>query len=602
MAFLRSSTNAGAKTAHANLSAPAVQDWFAKYVTLSGKPYTLDLDQARAVADAHKNTLVTARAGSGKTRVIVAKIAFLIAHGYATPNEIATFMFNRTAAAEVNQRISEVEINSQTLLEISGQTSITIASTFHKFALDLVKLTGAHPQIITDLEHEQIISQALTKSFASASRKIPPRERAELRQLVSNFIVRAGQKFSGKSGLSQLHGAVEQYCQKYAQDQTAQTKIYTHRFALAAFEEYLRLISLSDPKSAQAEIKTAREQTPQRFDFNLLLAHATELLYQCHTDPTGALASLYQRIAPLKYLLIDEYQDFSDLFFELIKALRTVCPAAHLFSVGDDWQAINRFAGSDVSYFIDFATYFPEDAINIPLLTNYRSNRAIVENANDYMLKHYDQNASRAVPFSRQTGKVLRLNPSRIRFDATDIREDALGDGRYQLALVRAIFGCPKDPKTFEPKILRWLSSPSTIAAAKLLKTTCKIIKKRRQADILLLHRHNFTSLADVTLTGFLSALKIVLIEQCILSEAAFEAQVRCMTMHKSKGLEADTVILLEFDREIVASEHPHATTFELFGDSRAAEKADQHRLLYVALTRAKRRLYILSSDQSPIA
>ena len=55
------------------------KSWFESHVSLGGKPYTLDLDQARAVFDNHKNTLVTARAGSGKTRVIVDKIAYLVA-------------------------------------------------------------------------------------------------------------------------------------------------------------------------------------------------------------------------------------------------------------------------------------------------------------------------------------------------------------------------------------------------------------------------------------------------------------------------------------------------------------------------------------------
>ena len=73
------------------------------------------------------------------------------------------------------------------------------------------------------------------------------------------------------------------------------------------------------------------------------------------------------------------------------------------------------------------------------------------------------------------------------------------------------------------------------------------------------------------------------------------------MTMHKSKGLESDIVILLEFNQEIVHGSHPHATIFQLFGDTRAAEVADQHRLIYVALTRAKHRLYLLSTDREPL-
>ena len=101
-------------------AAKELQEWFAKHVTLDGKPYTLDRDQAAAVLDRHRNTLVTARAGSGKTRVIVAKTAYLVAVEQISLGEIAIFMFNRTAAAEVNERIACVKVDGRTLPEISG--------------------------------------------------------------------------------------------------------------------------------------------------------------------------------------------------------------------------------------------------------------------------------------------------------------------------------------------------------------------------------------------------------------------------------------------------------------------------------------------------
>lgn len=99
------------KVLEPNISVESIQQWFAEHVTLGGKPYTLDLDQARAVCDDHQNTLVTARAGSGKTRVIVAKVAYLVAKCHIKLDEIAIFMFNRTAAVEVNQRIGEVTVD-----------------------------------------------------------------------------------------------------------------------------------------------------------------------------------------------------------------------------------------------------------------------------------------------------------------------------------------------------------------------------------------------------------------------------------------------------------------------------------------------------------
>jgi len=59
----------------------------------------------------------------------------------------------------------------------------------------------------------------------------------------------------------------------------------------------------------------------------------------------------------LKWLMVDEYQDFSQLFYSLIKAIRENNSDVKLFCVGDDWQAINAFAGSNLCYFADFRKY-----------------------------------------------------------------------------------------------------------------------------------------------------------------------------------------------------------------------------------------------------
>lgn len=537
--------------------------WFETHVTLDGEPYRLDPDQARAVYDNHKNTLITARAGSGKTRVIVAKIAYLVASEQANLKEIAAFMFNRTAAAEVNQRISTVAVDGRKLSEWYGKPqSIKVASTFHKYALDLVKLIGERPVIISEAEQNSLIENiAKTLLHGEFARRLTPTECRETIQLIKSFIARAGQKFSGPQGLSQLCQVVEEYCKRHANQVEYQQRIWLHRLALATYEDYL--LKLSFP----------------RIDFNLLMGRATSLLSA--EEPNAA----QRRVAPLRYILVDEYQDFSDLFFNLIQAIRGNCPKVHLFAVGDDWQAINRFAGSDVDYFINFQHYFPEDTINIPLVTNYRSAKRIVENANKYMLKHYDRKAKKAQAFNRKRGKIRRINIEKTKFDQSDLHEDALGDARYQLALTK---WCGGNPANYQ-------------AAAQLLKTVYKIIKRRCREPILLLHRHNFTSFAGVNLDGFMRALQQIVVEQNIMSEENFTERVRCMTMHKSKGLESETVILLEANREQLYGAHPHATTFALFGDTREAEIADQYRLLYVALTRAKRRLYILRSERKSV-
>lgn len=560
-----------------------MQQWFADHVTLNGQPYTLDLDQARAVSDTHKNTLVIARAGSGKTRVIVAKVAYLVAAlGYHL-DEIAIFMFNRTAAAEVNARIADVKVDGISLGHFEDHSSqpaakmlnrekssqadtVTIASTFHKFALNVVKLQGENPAIISETDQNELIEAAIFESLKSHHLRPSPKLYQEIRQIVSSFIVRAGQKFPGAAGLQELDAAVQNYIDIHQDDPAYEQKIMLHRLSAQAFKLYLQHLSVPET------------------DFNSLMTMATEIL---RDQPAPAIQ---RKISQLRYIMIDEYQDFSYLFYALTLAIRFLAPEAHLFAVGDDWQAINRFAGSDVDYFLHFVNYFPEDATTIPLATNYRSCRKIVEYANRYMLRNYDPQAIPAQAFNRQSGKIRSLSLQRLKFRTDDWQEDGAGDARFEDALLEM---CNLSSTSSNRRNL--------LPATKLLKQLVKLFRRHANSEIMLLHRHNFLSCSGVTLEQLNLALKQLVLTEGIMSAEAYERQVRVMTMHKSKGLEAEVVMLLEMDPEVIFSHHPHGTIFELFGDTLAAETADQQRLIYVALTRAKQRLYLISADKNPL-
>lgn len=574
-------------------AAKELQEWFAKHVTLDGKPYTLDRDQAAAVLDRHRNTLVTARAGSGKTRVIVAKTAYLVVVEQISLSEIAIFMFNRTAAAEVNERIACVKVDGRTLPEISGdlarnanksndkgsspQTTIPrVASTFHKFALDVVRMTGLKPEIIDESTHDQLVRSELKKSIIKTRQKLSPADYGDILKLTNSFITRAGQKFCGEEGIVRLGNEIEMYVARHSEDPTYHKALRIHQLAFMTYLGYLDQLRL--PK----------------IDFNLLMQKATEFL---EAAASGQIfPEIRQKFRNLRYLMVDEYQDFSYLFYAIIRALRMICCSAHLFAVGDDWQAINRFAGSDVDYFLNFEKYFSEDYQNIPLLTNYRSDRSIVENANDYMLKEYCPEAERAIPFSRKNGKIHREKLTKVKFDRMDILEDGLGDGRYQTILIDQIQKAKKMADLGENP------TKTLLPAARMLKKCATIVRRNRGKTIMLLHRHNFTSTAGVDLTVFEHALKHVLEKDAVLTLQDFAKRIRIMTMHKSKGLEADVVILLELDQAQVLASHPFATMFEVFDDNLETEKADQHRLIYVALTRAKHKLYMLTNDQTFLA
>ena len=112
-------------------------------------------------------------------------------------------------------------------------------------------------------------------------------------------------------------------------------------------------------------------------DFNDLISRSTSLFHN-HEDIANKYKSKYQ------YILVDEFQDVNNLQVELIKLLLT--DQTQLFCVGDDWQSIYGFRGSNVSYIVDFENHFPNSKV-IKLNLNYRSTQNIVGASNE-VIKH----------------------------------------------------------------------------------------------------------------------------------------------------------------------------------------------------------------------
>ena len=135
-------------------------------------------------------------------------------------------------------------------------------------------------------------------------------------------------------------------------------------------------------------------------DFDGLMQRATEAISAGHTS--------FQRrsgggdLCALRYVSIDEFQDFSDLFYRLIAAIREQNLRVELFCVGDDWQAINGFAGSDLRFFENFEDYIGESR-RLYISTNYRSQSAIVSVGNALMKGL----GKPAIAYSKSPGKVF---------------------------------------------------------------------------------------------------------------------------------------------------------------------------------------------------
>lgn len=460
-----------------------VRKWFLQNIKDGGHPYFLDKNQAKIVRDNHKNALVTARAGSGKTRTIVAKIVYLITHENIKPKEIIVFAFNKKAAHEINERLATVTYQEKPLFSKSP----TIATTFHAFAYQI--LGGSlmlKNRLITDEEPATRFGNLVDDQSEQQSHKKTHNQTAQ-------FITRAEQQFF--KNYEVLLAKI-----KNLKNEEIRQKLLKEFTNLKKYHQKLK--------------------SEHKLNFNQLIAEASKKL---ETSPT----------LPYKYIFIDEYQDFSLLFLTLIKTLRTTCESAHLLSVGDDWQAINRFAGSNVEFFKNFEKYFPKDCIKLKIPTNYRSGKIIVKNANFFMSK-------------------------------------ALKD----------YAGCKAKNKL-----------KSKIFYGKC-ENYCQVVKniilKNKDKTIKILSRNNNLRFRNQSLENFVTKIK---------SEVSNPENITYSTIHKSKGLEADIVILLEIDPEKFPSHDKSKGLYEIFGDNEKTIFEDEARLFYVALTRAKEKLYILSKN-----
>ena len=571
-----------------------VQRWFNHAVTYEGEPYCIDYEQAAAVADDSFNTIVVARAGSGKTRTIVAKIIYLVAKCGVKPEEILVFVFNANAAREINERLMKMRVD--------GEAVITegVANTFHAFALKIVHRACRDERqcgkILAEEKDHYVVSILKEMMYAEDWREkiwrfvkndwgeevmemqVSEEELMGLAGMMTTFINRAQQKYLG--GKRSLGEVAREYL---TQNEVSEREEVVIELGVECFRRYHWYL-LDDERKLD-------DFSDYGTDFNLIVSWASKIIGSGREEVNCLLAGK-------KYILIDEYQDFSQLFLATVEAIRKVAVSAHLFVVGDDWQAINRFAGSEVEYFKGFERYFGGEDRNgnfgagldvdglrgkvarYEITTNYRCDRMVVATARRFMKKAMRESGQFRA-FSRKNGKVVVINP----------RETEVGYALVPYDLRVSV--CDRILREATERMGAKVVKKSMV---RYLKTIVEIIRANLKMEkILILHRNNETNIGGVSLVGFGRGLRWGLDRLGIMGSDEFLVKVQLMTMHKSKGLEADVVIILEADDGVIPKVHPDTILYRMFGETEKVALADQKRLFYVAMTRAKHRLYILS-------
>jgi DNA helicase-2/ATP-dependent DNA helicase PcrA len=291
----------------------------------------LNPEQRAAVEAADGPLLILAGAGSGKTRVITHRIAWLIQERNVAPDAILAVTFTNKAAGEMAERVNQ----------LLGHSSLAkpLISTFHSLCVRILR---------RDVEVLKTGNQGLTRSFTifdendqqSLMKQIMKRMGLDTKQLTPRTVL-------GRVSWAKNHMVDPQDYFLGSKDPNSER--IAHLF-----------------KAYQDELLKNNAM-----DFDDLLLDAVRVL-----KASGEVRERYQR--RYKYLLVDEYQDTNRPQYELMKLLadehKNVC------AVGDEDQSIYSWRGADIRNILEFEKDFPNATI-IRLEQNYRSTQIILEAA-----------------------------------------------------------------------------------------------------------------------------------------------------------------------------------------------------------------------------
>lgn len=276
-------------------------------------------------------------------------------------------------------------------------------------------------------------------------------------------------------------------------------------------------------------------RTPREIDFNDMISSATEYVR------AGRFA------IPWRYIIVDEFQDISMGRYRLLDAMLKNRDDLRFFAVGDDWQSIYRFAGSDISIMSRFRGFFGRATV-VKLNQTFRFNDKIASVSGEFIQKNPNQ-------MRKTLSTTLKSENPQVVVHWVD-----MNGGRRS-------------------------NSAALASAIELMKEDGNL----ENASLLVLSRYNHLLPED----SFLKSL-----------ERIWPGQIRPpMTVHRSKGLEADYVIVdgLTADKFGFPSEMDDDPLLDLvLARPDSHPNAEERRLFYVALTRARQQVHLIVDRAHP--
>jgi DNA helicase-2/ATP-dependent DNA helicase PcrA len=602
--------------------------------------------QAEVVQNGDGPMLVLAGAGSGKTKTLTHRIAFLIAQGVAS-EQILAVTFTNKAAKEMRQRLAELLGRNA-----DDRFFMPWMGTFHGICVRILRLRGAaigvEPNfVIYDEDDRRALIKKIAKDLNYDSKNLKPQS---VSAVISNC----------KNELRSAEDFAES--------------------ANWGFEQKVAEIFLQYEKE---------RRLANALDFDDLLSETVRLLRE-----NKDVREFFR--AKFEHILIDEYQDTNAAQYAIVKML--VNERQNLCVVGDDWQSIYSWRGADFTNILNFERDFPGAKI-VKLEQNYRSTENILNAAHNVIMKNEVRSEKKlftelgagepvklqnsrdeqeeaakiaAKIYSEKSLKVRKYADFAILYRTNSqsrVLEEALrhmaidykifGGTRFYdrkiikdlLAYLRVIYN-PLDRVAFErianvparglgkislEKFLSWQSTNdldliSSLLAADGLSTMptrarnslknlgeilreCQILAENSEspAEILerIVERTNYKYFEKLTeaeqqdkeenIGELISDAKIYadlagFLENAALmssTDAESDDQVSLMTLHSAKGLEFPVVFLAGMEEGLF----PHSRVF----DSDKSELEEERRLCYVGMTRAREELILSYADSRAV-
>jgi DNA helicase-4 len=652
-----------------------VQQWAAK--TLQAN---LSVQQAMAVSTVGTHALVTARAGSGKTRVLTLRAAFLTKHCGVPASELLILAFNRKAAAEIRERLESFGVDCphvmtfhalgyaiarpeqgivcddpedggaqqsslmqrvvdellrnptmedrvravlfahfrqdwETICEsglaLSREDGLRLRRSLDREAIDGTLVKSFGEKVIANFLFEHDIDYGYERNHWWGGRNYRPDFTLHRHKVVIEYFGRVGDaeydrqceakrefwrtkpdwtmlEYSPRQ-VGKLEGELAQDLRRRGisvvrvSDEELWRRVrdrFVTRFAklLTSFIGRARKV-LWSPNSLEDRIDRhrsvdrierdvlsiagvayrdylARLDAERREDFDGVLERAAEMVGSGtksfeHGSGSGDLSMT-------RFVLVDEFQDLSALFDLLLSAVRRRAgERLQVFGVGDDWQAINGFAGSDLGYFHGFAEQY-KPATELAISTNFRSSRAVVSFGNEIM-SSVGEPATTAD--GSPTGSVMVADLEQLSVAASEAH---YWKGDAITPAVRRLIRGP----------LKAGNSIALLARQRYL--PYPLSRKGNSAK----HSNDLSRLRELVTEG--------------LSEGE-RSQVAVGTAHEFKGREADCVIVLDAVAGRFPKLHPDWVFGRIFGDTPDSLVEAERRLFYVACSRAKSTLFVMT-------